>query len=317
MSKFWKKIDRVPVFVVGFCLVLFFSGFFIYFHQDDFIHLSYSQTLQQVVEAFNLFGKGAYPFYRPIPTQLYFYINRLIFGLNPLGYHAGNFVLFAVNVFLLYRFVALITKNKRIAALSCVFFGINSTHFAPLFSPAYSHELFYVFFGLLTVSFFYEKKLVKSIIFFILALMSKETAVILPAIIFLVLLYREKSLDFKRTVKILAPYFIVSIIYLFGHFLFYGVASGPSYKLIIGKPSLVILGWYFLWALSTPNILVDFLGSGFRLNSVFWQVAKDHAVIYFVFFPFFLLNTFLAFLFFIKKYALILLGFAWFIIGLI
>lgn len=317
MNVFWRKTDRIPAVVVGISLLLFLTGFFNYFHQDDFIHLSYSQTFTQVVQAFNLFGKGAYPFYRPIPTQLYFFINRLIFGLNPLGYHAVNFILFAVNVFLLFQFVSLITKNKRIAAISCVFFGINSTHFAPLYTPANSQELFYVFFGLLTVYFFYEKKLVKSIIFFIFALMSKETAVILPAIIFLVLFYREKRLDFKKTGKMLALYLVVLTIYLVGHFFFYGVASGPSYKLIIGKPSLVILGWYFLWALSTPNILVDFLGSGFRLNPVFWQVAKNHAVIYFVFLPFFMFNTILAFFLFIKKYALISLGLAWFIIGLI
>ena len=46
-------------------------------------------------------------------------------------------------------------------------------------------------------------------------------------------------------------------------------------------------------------------------------MAKDHAVIFFVFFPFFMFSSALAFLLFIKKNALILLGFAWFIIGLI
>ncbi len=321
MKKFLNS-NKLIIFVIFICAVLFLPGFFTYFHQDDFIHFSVSQNFTQVIRAFNIFQKGEFPFYRPIPTQLYFFVGQTLFGLNPLGFHLVNFLIFAVNIFLVFRLVKLITKNKIISTLAVFFFAVNSTNFAPLYAAAYVHELFYVMFGILTVDNFLRKKYVFSILFFVLALMSKETAVVLPLILLLTDLFLSKQADIKKIIVKIIPFLTILGIYLFAHYFFYGIAQGSSYALILGKPTLNILVWYFLWALSTPNILIDFIGPGLRINPVFFQVTKFQGILYFLFFP---LLMFIGILIIYgvkqiqhdKKIQLILFGVAWFVIGMI
>lgn len=332
MKKFLANNKLFLSIVIASCFILFLPGFFTYFHQDDFIHLSFSQNLGQVISAFNIFQKGEFPFYRPIPTQVYFFITKTLFRLNPFGYHLVNFILFSVNIYLVNRFVRLISKNAIVSAVATIFFAINSTHFAPLYSAAYVHELFYVLFGVLTVDNFFRwmknserNNYIYSILFFILALMSKETAVVLPGIVFLVYAFNKRHRKLVRVIKVLFPFTAILVIYLFAHFYFYGIAQGSSYALLLGKPTFNILVWYLLWALSTPNILIDFIQPGLRVNPVFFQVSQASGTIYMIFFPVFLL---LGFILIVKSISnaikkrnwqvpkLILFGFLWFVVGM-
>lgn len=324
MKKFLQNPRLILFSIVVLCALLFYPGFFTYFHQDDFIHLSYSQTLGQVLSAFNIFQKGDFPFYRPIPTQFYFYFGKLIFGFNPFGFHLINFFIFSLNIFLVYRLIKMISRNETVGLIASVFFAVNSTHFAPLYSPAYIHELFYVLFGVLTVERFliwntnhHSRNYIFSIAFFILALMSKETAVVLPAILILVHLFFERQKKFGFSFKIFLPFLVILAGYLIAHFYYYGIASGPSYQIMIGKQTFNILAWYFFWALSTPNILIDFVGPGLKLSNVFFQVAGGNGWLFILLFPILLL-LFLILLFqSFKSSKLILFGILWFIIGMI
>lgn len=333
MKKFLRNDKLFLAVIVISCFILFLPGFFTYFHQDDFIHLSFSQNLNQVISAFNIFQKGEFPFYRPIPTQLYFSIMKNIFGINPFGYHLVNFLIFSLNILLVYRLVKLITDNKIISNIASIFFAVNSTHFAPLFSPAYVHELFYVLFGVLTADNFLRwvknsksNHYIFSILFFILALMSKETAVVLPGIVFLAYWFTERNRKLDTVIKMFFPFTAILGIYLFAHFYFYGIASGTSYFLIFGKPTLNILAWYLLWAASTPNILIDFIGPGLRISPVFSQVAGFQGIIYFIFFPLlFTIGILMSGVTIskmlkeknIRDLRLIILGLLWFIVGMI
>ncbi|PIP33127.1 hypothetical protein COV53_04505 [Candidatus Gottesmanbacteria bacterium CG11_big_fil_rev_8_21_14_0_20_37_11] len=331
MMKYFK-INNINIFlIVFFCFILFFPGFTTYFYQDDFIHLSYSQSFRQIVESFNILNKASYPYYRPISTQLYFYIGKLIFGFNPLGYHIINFILFILNIILVNRLVKLLTNNHVISLLSCVFFAINSTHIAPLFSAANVQELFFVLFGLLTVDNYIRwlkfNKIINyhfSILFLVFALMSKETAIILPGILFITNIYTRK-INLRKLFKDFIPYLLISFIYLIGHY-FYGYPTSPSYKMIIGVKNINILFWYLLWSLSTPNILIDFVGPGLKLNHVFLEVAKTNGWTYFIFFPLFVISFIFVLisvlLIQIRKNIftdtkLIVFGILWFIIGLL
>ena len=329
MKKYLKDILlNSPLYILIIDLILFFPGVFTYFHQDDFIHFSYSQTLTQVFSAFNIFHQGNFPFYRPIPTQLYFYAGKLLFGFNPLGYHIVNFVVFSCNIFLVHKLVLEFTKKKEIAIIATFFYGLNSTHFAPLYSPAYVHELFYVLFGLNSVLNYYywlKSKVIKryllSLIFFVLAMMTKETAVVIPGIIMLLNLFMDIK-PLSGWLKKYSAFILITIIYLSGHFLFYGIANSSSYTLIFGKANINILIWYFLWALSTPNILIDYFGPGFKMSSVFFAITKINGLIYIVLFPVFLSVLFTIILRGYKNIQpsakkIILFGISWFIIGLI
>lgn len=271
----------------------------LYFHQDEFIHFRYSQNITQVIQSFNIFQKGEFPFYRPLPTQVYFYLGKVIFGLNPVLFRLTNFVILSLNILLVYTVVKKITNKQSTGAIASVIYGINSTHIAPLFAPAYIHELLYVFLALLCIYayvVFQKNKVNKNylfaILFYILALMTKENAVILPGILAIYELIIVRS-GFKKVVLRMTPFAILLSIYIVGHFLFYGLAKGASYTVQIGKPTINIFFWYFSWALSTPNILVDFLGPKLTLNPILYAVAGIHAYIFIYIFPVVLFGLFI------------------------
>ena len=333
MSKFWEKYNFGLLLIIFASWVIFLPGLFVYFSQDDFIHLSHSQNFKQVISAFNIFQKGEFPFYRPIPTQVYFYFGQKLFSLNPLGYHFINLGIFTINIIVVFRLLFKISNKRKIATLGTLFFAINSTHFAPLNSPAYVHELFFVLFAVLTVDFFIEwitfyrlRNYFFAILFFIFALMSKETSVILPLILVLIIIFLNNGFNLKKIFLSLTPFFSMLAIYLIGHFFYYGLAKSPSYQMILGSPTVNIFFWYILWALSTPNILIDFFGPGFKINQVFFQVAKISGWIYVIFFPLFVLFGIIISLhsifgkFFLKKiigFKFLFLGLLWFTVGLL
>jgi hypothetical protein len=298
-------------------------GVSMYFHQDDFIHMTYSDSFIKLLESFNIFQKGDFPFYRPIPTQVYFFTMRSLFGLNPLGYHLTNFLLFSINIILVYKLAKIFTSSPTAGLLASTFFGINATHIAPLYAPAYCHELFYVMFGTLCIYMYVKDKRLFSLIFYILALMSKETAVVLPGIIAITYMFRDRKKNFSGLIKTVIPYICILGIYLLGHIIFYGLAKGPSYIVILGKPTLNILTWYILWALSVPNILIDFVGPGLKINPTFFQVAGNHANIFFISFVGFIVASIVvgvgcyASLTRMESIRRFLFAICWFVIGLI
>jgi len=331
MKKFLTRPDIVPLLIIIYAFILFLPGFFLYFHQDDFIHFSVSQNLSQVVNAFDIFAKGQFHFYRPIPTQGYFFFGRLFFGLNPLSFHIINFIIFSINIFLVFFLVKSLAKSKNTARIAVLIYGINSTHVAPLFAAAYVHELLYVFFALLCLLTYIRSHGIKnkpfifyflSVIFFILALMTKENAVILPGILLIYEIFIIRA-SINQIIKKLFPFAFILLIYLLGHFFFYGLAQSPSYQVIIGKPTINIFLWYVLWALSVPNILIDFIGPKLYLNPVFFKVAGPHAYISLLSIPLLIiLISLLLFIFILNnrkndKFRLLMFGVCWFIIGLI
>ncbi len=323
-KKFLLKDGIYFLFLSGMAFLLFHKGFQMYFHQDDFIHASFSQNFSQVVKAFNLFSKAQFPFYRPIPTQTYFFLGLKLFGFNPLPFHLFNFCLLLLNSYLLFRLGIVLKLNKFASFLAACFYTLNSTHVAPMFSAAYVHELLLTLFSLLTISsfvkLFLEKNtlggLIKTGVFFVLALMSKETAVIVPILSLLALFLSQIKYSKKRTITVLACFASILAVYGIGHFFFYGLPSGSSYIFEIGKPTLNIFVWYLLWAMSTPTMLIDFVGPKLAINPVLWQIMRINIKLFFVFFIIFLFCLFLLFLKSKVKPKLFLLG-VWLLVGVL
>ncbi len=317
MEKIHKKPYLIILLILIFCAFIFSPGFSTYFHQDDFIMFYYSQNISRVLKAFNIFAHADFPFYRPIPTQLYFFVGRQLFGFRPMAYHVINFLLFSLNTFLVYRFIKHLSKSHRIGLMAVIFFALNTTHFAPLFAAAYAHELFFVLFGILTIDNFLRQRR-RAIFYFILALMAKETAVVLPGISALAYVFYAPQFSGKKMIRILIPYAVILFIYLYAHFVFYGIPESSSYKFMLGKQTVNALIWYLAWSLSAPNIFIDFLESGFRIRPVFYEVAGLNGYVFVIFFPQLILFLFLACCLAVKKHGkTMMFGFIWFVIGLI
>lgn len=323
------KNNKTPLSLTGiilYSLIIFYPNFLLYFHQDDFINFSLVNNFASVISSFNIFQPHPdFLFYRPIPVYLYFYIFKKLFGFNPLGFHLVNYVFFVLLILLVYRLVSKLTKKNLTALIVTTIFAINSTHFAAMASGAYSHEIIFSIFSVLTIYFFLAKNNLISLFFLILAFMSKETAVMLPPIISIILFMRSKSIkQFFNQIKILFPFFLILVIYLFGHFFYYGLPQSSSYQFILGKQNLNILAWYTLWSFSVPNILVDFIGPGLRINPIFFAVSGlngsifIYSLITFILSMVFLsLKGFQKLIFNNESLRLILIGLLWFILGLV
>lgn len=288
--------------IIGICLIsfiLFFSSLKNFYTNDDFFHLRISQvnSFKEFLNFFNLMkSPEGWGLYRPLTTQVFYFISSRLFNLNPLPLHIISFITFFAIIFLVSNLVKTITKNNNTALLSAFLYATSATHFGHLYFLGAYQELGMTLFFLLSVINFIKfdlknnnKHLVLSLLFFVLALMSKETAIVLPFILFLVHYFfvftKDKVNKNKSFIFSVIPYFVLLFIYLFMRYKYYGFAQGDSYLWDFSfKKFLNSLVWYKLWSFNIPETLVDFVGPGLKLNhNLFKYWGREFTIIFSLF----------------------------------
>ena len=132
--------------------------------------------------------------YRPVATLSYF-IDYSLWGLNPFGYHLTNLLLHLFNLVLLYFFAALLTKEKKTPLLAALLFGLHPLNSEAVAVISFREDLLAFLFFIASLICYMKldafrgiKKgtiYIASLIFFLLALFSKEMALVLPLILVL------------------------------------------------------------------------------------------------------------------------------------
>ncbi len=246
------------------------------------IELSRIQSSNDVIRIFSQEVIPNMPFYRPI-TILFFSLDYSIWKLNPFGYHLTDLILHILVSILVFFLIRLLTNGKQGTAwLSAIIF---TTHpILVLIVPAILRlDILPTLFLLLSLLLFLKhlstvshKKylLLFSILFYVLALGSKETAIILPPLIFsyLMIFSFPDEEPFKnrlvQTIKKCLPYIIVTLTYLaWRTYILQGIGGfGKSFgrtRGVLGViQSLIKICTAYFVDLVYP---VDFL----RLNSLF------------------------------------------------
>jgi hypothetical protein len=281
MIKFLKNNFKFLILLfVGF--IIFYPSLFTFYTNDDFFFLNISNTnsLLGFFSFFNLAGNpDGFGMYRPLTTQAYYFLSWKLFNLNPIGLHLFSFIFFFAVIYLVHKLIYELSKNEKIAFIGALLYTVSSSHYAHLYYLAAFQELGVALFVLLSVISFFKKRTLFSILFFVLGLLSKETAVVTPLLILAVQIYRQqlgvKALPMKTLVKSIIPHVIILGFYLFARFFYYGFATGDSYvwDFSVKKFANTIM-WYVLWSFNLPETLVDFIGPGFRLNPnlfVYWS----------------------------------------------
>lgn len=241
---------------------LFLPSLFNFFSGDDWFHLRISQ-ISSLSEFFNFFSfhhtDQSAAFYRPLSTQTFFYVFQKLFGLTAWPYYLFVLLCFAFSLFLVYRFALSLLNNEKRSALAALFYGVSVSNFTRVYFLSAFQEISLVIFSLLCLLSF-EKSKIKSLLYFVLALLSKETAIVLPVII-LVLHYPE----ILKIIKQFAPFVGLSLVYLYLRFKIFGTVEGDSYiwNFSPAKAANTFL-WYTLWSFGSPELLVDYIGSGLR-----------------------------------------------------
>lgn len=159
-------------------------------------------------------------YYRPI-LFLTFGVEYAIFGDAAFIYHFDNMILHGICSILIYLLIFKIFKNKTLGFLTALIFVIH-----PIQTEAVSYansrgDSLALFFILLSLYFVFSEKAKYyffSLFSFILALLSKETAIITPFLIILVLTFNNKTISFSgfiHALKRAIPFFLTLFAYIF------------------------------------------------------------------------------------------------------
>ncbi|HON50605.1 MAG TPA: tetratricopeptide repeat protein [Candidatus Sumerlaeota bacterium] len=160
--------------------------------------------------------------YRPLAV-FSFALNYTAGKLNPLGYHLVNILLHALFSILFYWFLKKIGSDEKMALISALLFAAHPIHTEPVNNIVGRAEILaaiFVFAGL--IQFWNAHKtnlpakrlvcLLASAMFFLLGMLSKESAIaLLPAVLFLALMNRMPP---TNTVRAFLFYGITLVLYL-------------------------------------------------------------------------------------------------------
>ncbi len=153
--------------------------------------------------------------YRPV-LLLSFAIDHTIWNVNPLGYHLTSIFLHAANAFLVFLLIQCLFKRKILASVTALLFIIHPVQTEAVAYASGRTDLLCSFFVLLSLLFSLRKNILPATVFFILALLSKETAVILPFLLILILLIDKTGKYSHKKLSIITVVFLgIDFVYIF------------------------------------------------------------------------------------------------------
>ncbi len=205
-----KKIIILAVIPL---IVFFPSLFFGYTKLDDTVLIKENiENLSKIENIPSFFQKPYLDYYyRPIVT-LSFSLNALIFGQDLFGYHLTNIFLHIINVLLIYKLL-----QKLNFSFSAAFFGALVFSLFPTVVPAVvwvpgRNDLLLMTFFLISFLCLSTRLFIFSPIFFLLALLTKETAIIFVLVFGLYYVLFEKRRQWMH-LFVFAGYGLIVITY--------------------------------------------------------------------------------------------------------
>lgn len=160
--------------------------------------------------------------YHPV-TILSLAIDYKLSGYNPKIYHITNLLVHLLNTSLVFWFIYLLSDRKvLVAAVVAFFFGIHPMHVESVAWISERKDVLYTFFFMAALIGYYKyvnaigrnKMLLYIVIMilFLLSVLSKAMAVVLPLILVLIDYYKGRKFD-KYVLLEKVPFFAVSLIF--------------------------------------------------------------------------------------------------------
>lgn len=146
--------------------------------------------------------KGAY---RPL-RHLTFSLDYAIWGTNPSGYRLTNVLLNTITICCVSLLAKEIFSSNFVALFSGMLFSIHPAHMESINYIKNRGEMLCAIFFILTIYLWVKKKFLLSMLVYILCLLSKEYAIMLPFVLFTMKLFILKD----RKMLHLLPYFVLS-----------------------------------------------------------------------------------------------------------
>lgn len=234
------------------------------------------------VGKYRRYGEGSY---RPVVTVSYF-IDAFFWKKNPFGYHAANVMYHIAYVIIIFFMVLALARNRAIAFISAVLVCVHPVTAEPVNAISFREDILCGIF--LYLSFFYALRYAQTghrnttylgicAVSYLLACLSKENGIVLPALIAGYALFADRrgkrfSLQLQRYSTLYITVAITALIYLSLRFVFFNfeVDAAPPVTAQLMLTRIIrffnVIA-YYLRILIVPDRLTpafneDFLQSG-------------------------------------------------------
>jgi len=278
-----------------------------------------------------LFLEGSYHqditgnFYRPL-LMASFALDYRYWGLEPFGYHLVNLFLHLSNALLVYCLVWLLSQKKNISFLTALLFAVHPVHTEAVTYISGRGDPLAAFFSLLSLLCFIKfagQEGVKraafyglSVVFFGMAVFTKESALILPAFFALYsACFPEEKPRFSRTVFYMPFLAVIALFLYIRHLALAGIGDDGSYISTIPM---------FYRLLTAPAVIVEYIkilvvpaGLHMERMDFIYNVVTSVKDPRFLVPSVFLVSSALAIAFLRNRPKMLLFGTAWFMIGLL
>lgn len=213
---------------------------------------------------------GASNYYRP-GFMLWCLLNVALFGLRPMAWHATTILLHLVVTALVYLLARKLLKKAWLAGIAALFFGVHPIHVEAVAwvcggsEPVYTIPLLASFVAYLESRECGVKWMVVSLALFAVALLCKETAIVLPGLIFFHAWFywdaeKGATSGFGRAVLTTLPFAPIVLAYVGAR---WAVLHGLSHAVVPLPPSTLAwtaprVLWFYLHHLVFPLGLAEY-----------------------------------------------------------
>lgn len=302
------------IFAVGFILYAQ-SLFFKLTYLDDNVwileYFWYLKDLRNIPAVFSSHDFISDVFYRPVLNSTFMF-NAYWGGKGLFGYHLVNIFIHAINGGLVFLLFLKLDYDRAIALVMALVFTVHpALTQAVVWIPGRTDSLLGMFilsafiFGV----YYTEKRrktfLISHLIFFILALLVKETAVVFPFVFGTYFLVLFKRREIKSTIKTLT-FWWVAVLFLWGILRHYILTGSTKVGVFVALKSLIN---------NSPVFLVYLGKIFFPVNLSVLSILKDSTLLWGL-----LALSILTALYFLnqnKRASFIIFGASWFILFLL
>lgn len=230
----WK--DKMVQRALGAILVITFIAYIPalsgeFNNWDDQLYVTDSKLIQDISPSGlkKIFSTQVAANYHPL-TVLSLAVNYQISGMSPFSYHLFNVLLHLLNVFLVFYFAYLLTRrNLTIAAIAALFFGIHPMHVESVAWVSERKDVLYTcFFVAAMITYLKylthfqakargkranpQKYYLYTLLFFVLSLLSKGMAVVLPVVLLGIDFLKKRKFQ-KRAILEKVPFFLIALFF--------------------------------------------------------------------------------------------------------
>ena len=251
-------------------------------------------------------------YYRPL-INLSYWIDFKLWGMSAPGFRTTNLILHLVTCFLLFRVVDFLIGNRQAAFWTALLFALHPVNTESVSWVVCRNNILVTLFSLLSLYFYFKSSegsgylnLVASVLFFAMAVLSKEFGVmVFPILLLYQRLLSDRRQDVYREFTKYLPFILILICYFILRTTatsswFLPSDAGDLWKRVYFAPYLITLnlGLIFLpynlhsFIVQYPSAYISwrvFIGFGCcaLCGLLLWRERKDN-IVRFAFFSFFL-----------------------------